>query len=81
VELGGLPRVIRKPLPVTVPVMQIRIMRMRVAQRRMVVPMRMGLRNRLLMLMPVMAVVPMTVLVFQPLMLMLMVVPFGEVHR
>ena len=79
-ELGGLPRVIRKPLPVTVPVMQIRIMRMRVAQRRMVVPMRMGLRNRLLMLMPVMAVVPMTVLVFQPLMLMLMVVPFGQVR-
>ena len=75
-----MPRVIRKPLPVTVPVMQIRIMRMRVAQRRMVVPMRMGLRNRHLMLMPVMAVVPMTALLFQRLMLMLMVVPFGEVH-
>jgi hypothetical protein len=42
--------------------------------------MRIRLRNRHLMLMPVMAVVPMTVLVFQRLMLMLMVVPFGEVH-
>jgi hypothetical protein len=76
--LGGLPQGMRKPLPVTVPMMQIRIMRMRVVQRRMAVPMRIRLRNRHLMLMPVMAVVPMTVLVFQRL--MLMVVPFGEVH-
>jgi len=76
--LGGLPQGMRKLLPVTVPMMQIRIMRMRVAQRRMAVPMRIRLRNRHLMLMLVMPVVPMTVLVFQPL--MLMVVPFGEVH-
>jgi hypothetical protein len=69
-----------KTLTRTVPMMQIRIMRMRVVQRRMAVPMRIRLRNRHLMLMPVMAVVPMTVLVFQRLMLMLMVVPFGEVH-
>jgi hypothetical protein len=33
--LGGLPQGMRKPLPVTVPMMQIRIMRMRVVQRRM----------------------------------------------
>jgi len=78
--LGGLPQGTRKPLPMTVPMMQIRIMRMRVAQRRMAVPMRIRLLNRHLMLMLVMPVVPMTVLVFQPLMLMLMVVPFGEVH-
>ena len=76
--LGGLPQGTRKPLPMTVPMMQIRIMRMRVAQRRMAVPMRIRLLNRHLMLMLVMPVVPMTVLVFQPL--MLMVVPFGEVH-
>ena len=76
--LGGLPQGTRKPLPMTVPMMQIWIIRMGVAQRRMAVPMRIRLRNRHLMLMLVMPVVPMTVLVFQPL--MLMVVPFGEVH-
>jgi hypothetical protein len=38
----------------------------------------MRLRNKHLMLMPVMAVAPMTALVFQRL--MLMVVQFGEVH-
>ena len=63
-----------------VPVMQVGVMRMRVAQRRVAVPMRMRFADRPIMRVPVMRVVPMAVLVFERLVRMLVLVVFGEMH-
>ena len=60
--------------------MQVRVMRMGVAQRRMAVPVRMWFADRPVMHVPVMRVVPMAVLVFEPLVLMLVFVAFGEMQ-
>jgi hypothetical protein len=65
---------------VAVPVMQIGVVRVRVPQWRMPVPMRVRLRNPPLMCVLVVPVMPVAVLVFQRLMLMPMVMTFGEVH-
>ena len=63
-----------------VPVMQVGVMRMGVAQRRMAVPMRMRFADRPLMCVPVVRVVSMAVLVFERLVRMLVRVVFGEMH-
>ena len=63
-----------------VPVMQVGVMRMGVAQRRVAVPMRMRLADRPVMRVPVMRIVPMAVLVFERLVRMLVLVAFGEMH-
>ena len=62
------------------PVMQVRVMRMRVAQRRVAVPMRMRFADRPVMRVPVMRVVSMAVLVFERLVRMLVLMAFGEMH-
>jgi hypothetical protein len=63
-----------------VPVMQVRVMRMGVAQWRVAVPMRMRFVDRPVMRVPVMRVVSMAVLVFERLVRMLVLVAFGEMH-
>jgi len=60
--------------------MQVGVMRMGVAQRRMAVPMGMRFACRPIMRVPMMYVVPMAVLVLESLVLMLMVVAFGEMQ-
>ena len=63
-----------------VPMMQVGVVRMRVAQRRVAMPMRMRFADRPVMGVPVVGVVLMDVLVFERLVPMLMVVAFGEMH-
>jgi hypothetical protein len=63
-----------------VPVMQVGVMRMGVAQRRVAVPMRMRFADRPVMRVPVMRVVPMAVLMFERLVRMLVLVAFGEMQ-
>ena len=60
--------------------MQVGVVRMRVAQRRVAMPMRMRFADRPVMGVPVVGVVLMHVLVFERLVAMLMVVAFGEMH-
>jgi len=60
--------------------MQVGIMRMGVAQRLMPMPMRMRVRHRSVMRVLMVRVVPMAVLVFDRLVLMLVLMAFGEVH-
>ena len=62
------------------PVVQVGVMRMGVAQRRVAVPMRMRLADRPVVRVPVVRVVSMAVLVFERLVRMLVLVPFGEMH-
>jgi hypothetical protein len=62
------------------PVMQVGVMRVGVAQWRMAVPMRMRFDDRPVMRVPVMRVVPMTVLMFERLVRMLVLMAFGEMH-
>jgi hypothetical protein len=62
------------------PVMQVGVMRMGVAQWRVTVPMRMRFADRPVMPVPVVRVVSMTVLVFERLVRMLVLVAFGEMH-
>ena len=63
-----------------VPVMQVGVMRMGVAHRRVAVPVRLRFADRPVMRVPVMRVVAITVLVFERLVRMLVLVPFGEMH-
>ena len=63
-----------------VPVMQVRVVRMGMTQWRMAMPMRMRFADRPVMRVPVMPVVAMTVLVFERLVRMLVLMPFGEMH-
>jgi hypothetical protein len=63
-----------------VPVMQVGVMRMGVAQRRVAVPMRMRFADRPVMGVPVMRVVSMAVLVFERLVRMLVLVALGEMY-
>ena len=63
-----------------VPVMQVGIMRMGVAQRRVSVPMRMRFADRPLMRVPVVRVMSVAVLVLERLVRMLMLVTFGQMH-
>jgi hypothetical protein len=69
-------------VPVTVPVMQIGIMRMPMHDRRMTMPVRMRLSRRYVgpMLMLVMIVVPMPVLVLRRVMNVLVIVLLGQVQ-
>ena len=60
--------------------MQVGVMRMGVAKWPVPVPMRMRLRHRSIMRVLMVRVVPMAVLVFDRLMLMLVLMAFGEVH-
>ena len=62
------------------PVMQVGVMRMGVAQRRVAVPMRMWFADRPVMRVPVMRVVSMVVLVFERFVRMLVLMAFGEMH-
>jgi hypothetical protein len=62
------------------PVMQVGVMRMGVAQRRVAVPMRMRLADRPLVRVPMVRVMSMAVLVFERLVRMLVLVAFGEMH-
>ena len=62
------------------PVMQVGVMRMRVAQPRVAVPMRMRFADRPVMRVPVMRVVAVAVLVFERLVRMLVLVAFGQMH-
>ena len=64
----------------TMPMMQVRVMRVGVAQRRVAVPMRMRFADRPVMRVPVVRVVSMTVLVFERLVRMLVLVALGEMH-
>ena len=63
-----------------VPVMQVRVVRMGVAQRRVAVPMRMRFADRPLMRVPVVRVMSVAVLVLERLVRMLMLVTFGQMH-
>ena len=63
-----------------VPVMQVRVVRMGVAQRRVAVPMRMRFADRPLVRVPVVCIVSMVVLVFERLVRMLVLMAFGEMH-
>ena len=60
--------------------MQVGVMRVGVAQRRMAVPVRMRFADRLVMRVPMVRIVPMAVLVLERLMLMVMVMALGEMH-
>ena len=62
------------------PVMQVGVMRMGVAQRRVAVPMRMRFADRPVMRVPVVRVVAMAVLMLERVMAVLVVVALGEVH-
>jgi hypothetical protein len=62
------------------PVMQVGVVRVSVAQQYVAVPMRMRLTDRPVVPMPVMLIVPMAVLVFECFVLMLVVMTFSEVH-
>jgi len=62
------------------PVMQVGVMRMGVAQWRVAVPMRMRFGDRDLMRVAVMRIVSMAVLVLERLMRMLVLMAFGEMH-
>jgi hypothetical protein len=62
------------------PVMQVGVMRMRVAQRRVAVRMRMRFADRPIMRVPVVRVVAMAMFVFERLVRMFVLVAFGEVH-
>ena len=64
----------------TVPVMQVGVMRMGVAQRCVAVPMRMRFADGPVMRVPVVLVVSMAVLVFERLVRMLVLVAFGQMH-
>ena len=70
----------RQLLPVTVPVMQVGVMRMRVPQGRMPMPVGMRLRHRPVMRVPMVRVMFVAVLVFERLVLMFVIVAFGEMH-
>ena len=60
--------------------MQVGVMRMGVAQRRVAVPMRMRFADRPVMHVPVMRVVSMAVLVFERLVRMLVLVALGKMQ-
>ena len=60
--------------------MQVGVVRMGVAQRRVAVPMRMRFADRPLMCVPVVRVVSMAVLVFERLVRMLVFVSLSEMH-
>ena len=62
------------------PVVQVGVMRVGVAQRRVAVPMRMRFADRPIMRVPVVRVVPMAVLVLERLVRMLVLVPFDQMH-
>ena len=62
------------------PVVQVGVMRMGVAQWGVAVPMRMRSADRPVMRVPVMRIVSMAVLVFERLVRMLMLVALGEMH-
>ena len=62
------------------PVMQIGIMRVRMAQRRVPMGVRMRLRHRPIVCVPVVFIVHMAVFVFERLVLMFMGVALGEMH-
>ena len=65
---------------VAMPVMQVGVMRMGVAQWRVAVPMRMRLADRPVMRVLVVRIVSMAVLVFERLVRMLVLVALGEMH-
>lgn len=65
-------------LPVVVPVMRIRVVRVRVTQRLMAMPMRMRFAHRPLMRMLMMRVMNMDVIMFKRAVVMFVFVPFGE---
>ena len=69
-------------MPVTVPVMQVRVMRMPVHERRMTVPMHMRLSGRHVgpVVMSMVLVVPMPVLVFHRVMNVLVIVLLDQVQ-
>ena len=65
---------------VTVPVMKVRTMRMLVSHRLMPVPMRMWLGDRPIVIMLMMVVVTVGMVMFQQVVRVLMVMPFGQMQ-
>ena len=64
----------------TVPMMQIRIVRMPMAHRLVAVPRRVRFSDRSVVGMPMVVIMDMSMFVFERLMEVFVLVPFGEVH-